>query len=357
MKRLKDFYKNKKVLITGHTGFKGSWLSEVLTSWQAKVIGVALPPITRPNLFSVLKIKKKIKNYFCDIRDFSKVNNILKREKPEIIFHLAAQPLVRKSYDNPLCTLETNILGAANLLESVRLCKSAKSLVVVTTDKVYKERNSSRGYNEADRLEGYDPYSASKVGAEIVVDSYIKSFFNKKRPPFVASARAGNVIGGGDWREERLVPDIIRFIFENKKLILRYPEAIRPWQFVLEPLKGYLLLARQLYLRGNNYQGAYNFGPKKKDHISVKDLTKKMISLAGIKRSGIIKEEKNRNEKHEANFLFLRSKKAKDLLGWEPLFNIEQSLKQTFEWYYEYYNKGNIDFITRKQIDYFFSKE
>ena len=225
MENLQKFFKDKRVLITGHTGFKGSWLTQVLLNWGATISGVALKPNTKPSLFQTLGLEKKISNNFCDIRDFKKISEIVKKEKPEIVFHLAAQPLVRDSYDDPLYTFETNIMGTANILQAIKETNTARAAVIITTDKVYENKESGLPFKENDKLGGYDPYSASKAAAEIVISSYIKSFFNltnynKKHKTLIASARAGNVLGGGDWQKDRLIPDIVRAVFEKKEKII-----------------------------------------------------------------------------------------------------------------------------------------
>lgn len=357
MKDIQRFFKNKKILITGHTGFKGGWLTQILLNWGANITGIALEPNTTPNLFTALGLKKKIKNYFTDIRNFKKVKKITLKEKPEIVLHLAAQPLVRDSYDDPLYTFETNIIGTANVLQTIKETNSVKSTVIITTDKVYEERKSVY-YKEIDKLGGYDPYSASKAGAEIVIDSYIKSFFspkdyNKKHKTLIVSARSGNVIGGGDWQKDRIIPDIIRDVFEKQeKLVIRSPGSIRPWQYVLEPLYGYLLLVKELYEGEKELSGAWNFGPNKKNYLTVRELAEKTIKILK-KGSFIVKRD---STKHEAECLRLNINKAKNILGWQPILNLDQSLKFTFDWYQSFYNKKDIIDITNQQIKSFFDK-
>lgn len=357
MKSLPKFYRNKKVLITGHTGFKGSWLTKILLNWDAEIAGVALKPNTNPNLFSLLDIKKNIKNYFTDIRNFKRIKEIFLKEKPEIVFHLAAQPLVRDSYDDPLYTFETNIIGTANILQSIKETGTVRSAVIITTDKVYEERKNYF-YKEKDKLEGHDPYSASKAAAEMVISSYIKSFFNpkdywKKHNTLIASARSGNVIGGGDWQKDRLLPDIVKGVFEkNEKIIIRNPNSVRPWQYVLEPLYGYLLLAKKLYEGERELSGAWNFGPKKVNYLAVGKLAEKTLKM--LKRgSYVIKKD---STKYEADFLGLDITKAKTVLGWKPNLDINQTLKLTLDWYKNFYSKGNVTDITSRQIKSFFNK-
>lgn len=356
MRNLKKFFKKKRVLITGHTGFKGSWLSQILINWGANITGVALRPNTRPNLFGILKLDRKLNNYFVDIRNFKKIKEILRKEKPEIIFHLAAQPIVRKSYEDPIYTFETNIIGTVNILQAIKEIGGVKSVVLITTDKVYENKEKGRPYKENDKLGGHDPYSSSKAGAEIVIDSYIKSFFNpkdyKKHKTLVASARSGNVIGGGDWSQDRLVPDVVKAIFEtNRKIIIRNPDSVRPWQFVLEPIQGYLLLAKKLYEGKNDFSGGWNFGPDKNDHLNVRGVVEKVIKILK-KGSYIIKKDR---EKYEVKLLRLSSSKARKMLGWRSIFDIDQALEFTLDWYRGLYNKENIIALTNKEIEAFFN--
>lgn len=356
---LEPFFKNKKVLVTGHSGFKGSWLTRILINWNAKVSGISLPPITSPNLFSVLKIQNKIKNYFIDIRDFEEVKKTIIKEKPEIVFHLAAQPIVRDSYDDPLKTYTTNVIGTANVLQAIKETNTVKSAVVITTDKVYENKEWIYPYREVDSLGGYDPYSASKAAADIVANSYIQSFFNiddfdKKHNTLVAIARAGNVIGGGDWANYRLIPDIIRAIYERKEeIVIRSPKAIRPWEHVLEPLSGYLELAQGLYNKNLNLAGVWNFGPNDDSFVQVEKLITKAISIL---KKGRFKIEEDIT-KHEAILLKLDTSKARSIFGWRPTFNIEENLKFTFDWYKKYYdNPKDIIEFTNNQIKSFFKK-
>ena len=354
MENLQEFFKNKKILITGHTGFKGSWLTQVLLNWGAKVSGIALKPNTKPSLFQSLGLEKKIRNYFCDIRNFKKISEIIKKEKPEIVFHLAAQALVRDSYDDPLYTFETNIIGTANILQAIKEIDTVRASVIITTDKVYENKESGLPFKEDDKLGGHDPYSASKAAAEIVIASYIKSFFNpvdynKKHKTLVASARAGNVIGGGDWSNDRLVPDLIKGVFKKEKIIIRNPDAIRPWQYVLEPLYGYLLLAKKLYEGKRKFSGAWNFGPSNRNYVTVKEVVKKALEL--LKQGSY--EIKRDSTKHEARLLRLDSKKAKELLGWQSQLDMKTILKFTFNWYKTFYEEKDIIDLTNRQINSF----
>lgn len=357
MENLQIFFKNKKVLITGHTGFKGSWLTQTLLNWKVDITGIALKPSTNPSLFNLLDIRKKINNYFVDIRNFKKIKEIIFKEKPEIVFHLAAQPLVRDSYDDPLYTFETNIIGTANILEAIKEVGGVRAAVIITTDKVYEDKRN-HFYKEDDKLNGYDPYSGSKAAAEIVIDSYIKSFFNskdyqKKHNTLVVSVRSGNVVGGGDWQKDRLLPDIIKAIFEkNEKIIIRNPNFVRPWQYILEPLYGYLLLAKSLYEGKKDFSGAWNFGPKEENYLTVRKLVEKILKM--LKRgSYIIKRDPT---KHEADFLRLDISKAKNILGWRPIFDLDETLKLTLDWYRGFYNKEDIIGITNQEIKSFFEK-
>jgi len=356
---MKNFYRNKKVLITGHSGFKGSWLTQILLNFGADIAGVSLTPETEPNLFEILKLENKVKNYFSDIRDFEKIKKILKNEKPEIIFHLAAQPLVRDSYDDPLRTYSTNVMGTANILQATKEIENIRSVVAITTDKVYENKEWIYPYREIDSLGGYDPYSASKAAADIVTDSYIKSFFNikdfnKKHGTLVAAARAGNVIGGGDWAKDRLIADIIRAVYEkNEKIIIRNPKAIRPWQHTMEPLWGYMLLAKGLYKGRLDFVGAWNFGPNDESFVCVKDLVKNAIEILEKGKMNIKKD----NSKHEAGILKLDITKSKDILNWKPILNFKESMELTFEWYKNYYdNKNDPVKFTDNQIKYFLEK-
>ena len=354
---MKSFYKNKKVLITGHTGFKGSWLSQILLNWGAEVIGVSLRPESSPNLFTILGHEHKVKNYFVDIRDLDALKNIFKDEKPEIVFHLAAQAIVRTSYDDPIETISTNVIGTANILEAVRGVDSVKSVVIITTDKVYENKEWHHAYRENDPLGGYDPYSSSKAAADLITNSYVQSFFNPKyfgvkHATLVATVRAGNVIGGGDWADYRLVPDIIRSKYHTGKVLeIRSPHAVRPWEHVLEPLSGYLLLGKKLYEENIELSTSWNFGPNNESFVSVTELfeeTKK--HLADF--SYVVTLD---TSKHEAGLLKLDINKAYSLLGWRPSLTFAENIAMTFDWYKNYYEKTeNVVVFTNKQINSFF---
>lgn len=349
---LKQFFKNKKVLITGHTGFKGAWLTQILLQFEANVIGYSLEPNTNPNLFNILDLKNNIKNYFADIRDYKKIKDVIDKEKPEIVFHLAAQALVRESYNDPLTTYETNVIGTANILNAIRDKEFVKSCVIITTDKVYENKEWIWPYRENDRLGGHDPYSSSKACAEIVVESYRKSFFNQNKT-LIASARAGNVIGGGDWAKDRLMTDIVRNIFEtNQDIVIRNPNAIRPWQHVLEPLYGYILLSKRLYENEILFSDSWNFGPNENNFVSVEKLLKQGLEIVQ-KGNYVIKQDPT---KHEANLLKLDSTKSKIKLKWEPNLSLNETLQWSFKWYKDYYNKKDLIGLTNEQIKTFFER-
>jgi len=354
---MRNFFKDKKILITGNTGFKGSWLSQILLEFGADVVGISLLPETSPSLFQSLKLDSKMKTYFCDVRNLQEIDEIFKKEKPEIVFHLAAQALVRDSYDDPLKTFSSNSMGTANVLEAIRNNSFIKSAVIITTDKVYFNNGLPIPYKEDDSLGGYDPYSASKAAADVISSSYINSFFNIvdfgiKHNTLVAIARAGNVIGGGDWANDRLIPDIIRAIYDKKEnVILRSPLAVRPWQHVLDPLCGYMMLAKGLYNKNVNCVGAWNFGPDQNTQITVEDLVKKAIKILGT-GNYLVKSD---NAKHEATLLSLDINKSKKLLKWLPKIDFDESIKMTFDWYRDFYEKKeDIIEITNRQIKGYF---
>ena len=336
-----NFYKNKKVLITGHTGFKGSWLSAWLLMMGSEVCGFSKDIPTKPSNFESIKIKNKIKNYNGDIRDINKLKKVIKDFKPEIVFHLAAQSLVRKSYKEPLLTFETNIMGTLNVLESIKESSCIKAAVIITSDKAYRNQEWLWGYRESDPLGGEDPYSASKGSAELVINSYCKSFFQDG--PFIASTRAGNVIGGGDWADDRIIPDAVRAWTKKKPVLIRNPDSTRPWQHVLEPLSGYLWLGKLLYEQGKTFSGhAYNFGPSNMDNYSVKDVLdciKKYWNNAGW----LVK--KNNSDAKEAALLKLSCDKAVSKLGWKSILSFEETIKITTSWYKSYYEHKNNDMI------------
>lgn len=340
----KKFWQGKKVFITGHTGFKGSWLSIWLNHLGAEVYGYSLPPPTECNLFDIAKIGDITKSYFADIRNLENLKESLQECEPEIIFHLAAQPIVRNSYKTPIETFSTNIMGTANVLEAIRDFNSVKSAVIITSDKCYKNNEWLWGYKEADPLGGYDPYSSSKACAELITSSYRNSFFNVNNSDShlakIASARAGNVIGGGDWADDRLIPDIIKSIQKNNVLNIRNPDAIRPWQHVLEPLNGYMLLAEKLYFQDISFAEAWNFGPSESNVRSVRSLVELFSGLWG--------EEFNYNfesqitSSHEATYLKLDSSKANFLLYWNPKWSFEETIKRSILWYKAFIRGDNM---------------
>ncbi|MGA2914816.1 MAG: CDP-glucose 4,6-dehydratase [Sedimentisphaerales bacterium] len=344
----KKFWEKKTILITGHTGFKGSWLSIWLNMLGANLYGYALEPDTKPNMFETAGVKKTIKSNISDIRDYNQLLTVMKKCQPQIIFHLAAQPLVRQSYKDPLETYQTNILGTANLLEAAKYVKSVRAIIVITSDKCYENKESNYAYKESDPLGGYDPYSSSKACAEIVTAAYRNSFFADSNVA-IASARAGNVIGGGDWAADRLVPDCIKAWIKNKTVEIRYPQAIRPWQHVLEPLAGYIILAEKLYKSGKKFAGAWNFGPDEKNTKNVVFVVGNIAKLWGNKAKW---KKTGTKQPHEAILLKLNCSMAKTKLQWKLRWNTKQTLEKTIQWYKTYLeNPKNIKDITIEQID------
>ncbi len=323
-----DFWSGKRVLLTGHTGFKGAWLALWLQRLGAEVTGIALAPATRPSLFALLGDKPWMTSHLCDIRDAKALRMLVQAARPEIVFHLAAQALVRASYLQPLDTLATNILGTANLLDALRSVPGVRVAVMVTTDKVYQNREWCYPYREDDALGGHDPYSASKAASELVIASYRASFLSTAGVA-VASARAGNVIGGGDWSADRLMPDAVRAWQAGVPLTIRSPHATRPWQHVLDPLAGYLTLAHELWTRPE-LAGAYNFGPHTQDAASVKNMVELACSAYGV---GAVSYEKDSECPHEADLLALETAKARSLLGLCPRWALPEAITRTMAWY------------------------
>lgn len=328
-------YADRRVLVTGHTGFKGSWLCLWLTALGARVTGLALAPDTDPSHWSLLGLNQ-VCDLRLDLRDNMRVRQALEQAQPVIIFHLAAQPLVRRSYREPLATFDTNVLGLVHLLEAIRSVPSVRALVNVTTDKVYLEQPADAGYHEGHPLGGHDPYSTSKACAELVTECYRKSFFDDGGPR-VATARAGNVIGGGDWSEDRLVPDLVRAASSNSTLQIRHPEAVRPWQHVLEPLAGYLRLGERL-LAGDTVEGPWNFGPAADATLPVQALVSMMQEHWPKLRS----EQQPGPHPHEASTLRLDASKAAQRLGWHPVWDAQTTLQSTIHWYRDYYERGQL---------------
>ena len=351
-----SFFKDKKVLVTGHTGFKGSWLCILLNHLGAKVFGVALDPPTEPSLFALAELQEKVNSNILDIRNGRELTNIIDKIRPEIIIHMAAQPLVIESYKNPLLTYETNVMGLVNLFEAVRVVPGIKVLLNVTTDKCYENKEWLWAYRENEPLGGYDPYSSSKACSELVTSSYRNSYFNSdtfsEHGVVVASARAGNVIGGGDFAENRLIPDFIKAISNGEKVNLRSPHAIRPWQHVLEPLSGYLALVQKMYMNGPEVASAWNFGPDDNDAKTVEWIVRSICDYWGTNASYSVDESTNI---HEAGYLKLDSSKARHNLGWKPRWNIDETLKSIVAWNKDLINGKNAYNITLEQIKKYLS--
>jgi len=328
-------YQGRKIFITGHTGFKGSWLSLWLHYLGAQVTGYALDPPTNPSLFKLCRVDELIDSVIADIRDLKRLKESMLKAAPEIVIHMAAQPLVRDSYAMPVDTFAINVMGTVNLLETVRSCDSVRSVVVVTTDKVYENREWLRPYREGEPLGGYDPYSSSKACAELVASAYRSSFFSRPHAPdspfqtSIATARAGNVIGGGDWGKDRLIPDCIKALLSESKVMIRNLHAVRPWQHVLEPLSGYLTLARRLYEEGSSYAEAWNFGPDEIDEKPVEWVVKRLCEKWGA--LGLYQIDGGVHH-HEAGYLKLDSSKARSKLGWTPVWSLETAIDATVEW-------------------------
>lgn len=346
-----EFWSGKKVFITGHTGFKGSWLCLWLHKLGAKVTGYALEPPTEPSLFKLCRIDELVDSVIADIRDVNRLKEEMADASPEIVIHMAAQPLVRDSYKNPVETYAINVMGTINLFEAVRVCKSIKAVINVTTDKCYENREWHWGYRESDPLGGYDPYSSSKACSELVTSAYRSSFFNpsnySSRGVAIASARGGNVIGGGDWAVDRLIPDCVRALLNGEKIIIRNPNAIRPWQHVLEPLSGYLLLSQKLFEEGPHFACGWNFGPDGGDVRPVIWVVERICSKWDGKASY---EVANREQLHEAHYLKLDCSKAKAELMWYPKWNLKKAIDSVIEWMQAYRDNKDLREVCIKQI-------
>ena len=353
-----NFYHGKRVLITGHTGFKGSWLAIWLHELGAEVIGLALEPFSERDNFVLSGIGKKIKaDLRGDIRDGQLLKDVFQKYQPEIVFHLAAQPLVRLSYDIPVETYEVNVMGSIHVMEAIRVTDSVKVAVMITTDKCYENREQLWGYRENEAMGGYDPYSSSKGAAEIAIASWRRSFFNPdqyaKHGKSIASVRAGNVIGGGDWALDRIIPDCIKALEAGKTIDIRSPKAIRPWQHVLEPLSGYMLLAQKMWDEPTKYCEGWNFGPHAESIATVWDVATKVVADYG---SGELRDLSNPADLHEAKLLMLDISKAKFELGWEPRLNIDQTVALTVDWYNRYKSE-EVYSVCLNQIEKYLGKK
>ena len=344
------FWKDKKVFLTGHTGFKGSWLSLWLQDCGAIITGYGLEPNTEPSLFEVASVADGMESIIDDIRDLEKLVKAMNEFQPEVVIHMAAQPLVRVSYKNPVDTYSTNVMGTVNLFEAVRKTASVKAVINVTTDKCYDNKEWVWGYREYEPMGGYDPYSNSKGCSELVTSAYRNSYFNNKESPKIASGRAGNVIGGGDWAEDRLIPDIFKSFVKKEPVVIRNPSATRPWQHVLEPLSGYLVLAERLYTEGDSYAEAWNFGPEDVDVESVKTIIDYLVNHWN---DGVSWVHDTSKQPHEAQLLKLDISKAKKILQWTPKWNLFITLKSIIEWQKAWLNNEDMKAITLKQIHQF----
>ena len=343
------FYNGKKVFITGHTGFKGSWMCQALVGAGAKVTGYALEPPTKPALFELLRLSEHMRSVNGDVRDYDKMLKTIKECRPEFVIHMAAQPLVRESYQRPAYTYETNVMGTVNILESIRNTDSVRSFVNVTTDKVYMNREWEWGYRENEELNGYDPYSNSKSCSELVTSSYRQCFFAKENIA-ISTVRAGNVIGGGDFAADRIIPDCVRAVEANEKIIIRNPESIRPYQHVLEPVMAYLMIARKQGGK-KSFEGAYNVGPEEGSCITTGKMTalfcRKWKEISGMEPVWI---EQGDGGPHEAGLLKLDPAKIKKVFGWRSVWGIEQTIEETADWYYHFLEKEDMRSYTEKQI-------
>ena len=360
-----DFYKGRKVLVTGHTGFKGTWMCMLLVQAGAKVTGYALEPPTDPGVFKLSGIEGKINSVTGDVRDLSHLQKVFDEAQPEVVIHMAAQPIVRESYRNPVYTYEVNVMGTVNVLECVRRHPCVRSFVNVTTDKVYLNKEWEWGYRENEELNGYDPYSNSKSCSELVTSSYRNSYFQPEehakdmavRPAAISTARAGNVIGGGDFAADRIIPDCVRAVLENRQIIVRNPYSTRPYQHVLEPVAVYLMLAAKQY-ENPDYAGCYNVGPDETDCYATRELVtlfcEKWNQAAGTQ---VTWKNEYDGGPHEANFLKLDCSKLKGTFGWKPVWNVEQAMEKIIEWTVAYDKGEDVGSVMKKQIDEFLRKE
>ena len=345
-------FKNKTVFVTGHTGFIGSWLVQWLSDLGANVVGFSLEPPTNPSLFESIKLEKKLVHIIGNVNDQSKLEKSIQEHTPKFVFHLAAQPLVKTSYDQPVETIQTNVIGTTNLLESIRKTSSVKVCVIITSDKCYENKEINYAYKETDALGGYDPYSASKAAVELVTSSYRNSFFNPnnfaEHGISLSTSRIGNVIGGGDWAKDRLVPDIVRSLSTNHEIHIRNPMAVRPWQHVLEAISGLFCLSKKMYDEPTSFAQPWNFGPLlDNENLTVSQLNSQIISEWG---SGNYNNT-SQDEPHEANLLMLDSSKAINKLNWHPVYSIKEAITKTITWYKEYFtNKDNMEKFTQDQI-------
>jgi len=346
-----NMFQGKTVLVTGHTGFKGSWLCIWLKELGANIVGYALEPYTERDNFVISGLKDKIIHIIGDVGDYRKLREIFKKYRPEFVFHFAAQPIVRESYINPKETYDTNIGGTVNVLECCRITDSVRVVINVTSDKCYENKEWVWGYRENDPMGGYDPYSSSKGCSELITAAYRNSFFNpidfEKHGKSLSSVRAGNVIGGGDWQKDRIIPDCIRALESKKPIEIRHPRATRPWQHVLEPLSGYLLLASKMYKEPQKFCGAWNFGPDQKSTVTVGEIADMIVARWG---SGSWTDKSNQEEPHEANLLNLDISKAKTYLKWSPVWNAETTVEETVKWYKEGKHQNSYE-ICKSQID------
>jgi len=353
---INQFYKNKKVLVTGHTGFKGSWLTIWLLKMGANVVGYSLEGFDKDDNFSLTNLSDKIKDVRGDIRERDNFIKVVEQEKPDMLFHLAAQALVIDSYEDPVYTYETNVMGTVNVLEAVRQSSSISSAIFITTDKVYDNKEWIWPYRENEPMGGYDPYSSSKGASELIIASYRNSYFNPKEfhkhGKSIASVRAGNVIGGGDWNKNRILPDCIKAIENEEVIKVRNPKAVRPWQHVLDPLSGYLLLGYKLNNDPIKFSEAWNFGPEGSNIVDVGSLVNELIAQY---KKGKWEDISDNNSLHEANFLALDINKAKYQLNWHPVLNFKETMKFTIEWYKKY-KEGNVFELCIDQIDQYCGK-